>query len=180
MQQSRKKTVRLLSIFGNEDDAVIVQAIYDAAPTYWESGGGDPRPAGSAAATFRMLPAGRSLDDKHMYLIEAAARPVGFVDVIRGYPIADTAYIGLFIIADTYHRTGLGRAAYAALECEFANWNGIERVRLAVFTANEPALQFWTAMGLQATGERSTRSANGDDGPECLIFEKRIAADHDR
>ena len=180
MQQSRKNTVRLRSICGTEDDAIIVQAIYDAAPAYWESSGGDPRPTGDAADTFRMLPEGHSLDDKRMYLIEAAARPVGFIDVIRGYPSANTAYIGLFIIADTCHRSGLGRAAYAALEREFADWNSIEGVRLAVFTANEPALQFWTAMGLQPTGERSTRSANGDDGPECLIFEKRIAADHDR
>jgi len=179
VQHTREIPVRLRAISGTDDDARIVQAIYDAAPAYWQLGGNTPGQTDIATETFAILPAGCTPDDKRMYLIEAADRPVGFIDVIRGYPTADTAYVGLFVIVAKQQRAGIGRTAYAALECELAGWDGIERVRLAIFEVNEPALQFWTAMGLSPTGERGD-SAHGDVRTECLLFEKRIAAGHDR
>jgi len=179
MRPASSNPVRLRAISGTEDDACVVQAIYDAAPTYWNLLGNETRRTGTATKTFAMLPEDCTRDDKHMYLIEAAERSVGFIDVIRGYPTADTAYVGLFIIADTHQRAGVGRIAFAALERELSTWEDIERVRLGVFTVNEPALRFWAAMGLSPTGERG-ESAHGDVRAECLIYEKPIATAHDR
>jgi ribosomal protein S18 acetylase RimI-like enzyme len=167
---------RLRAIAGSDAEARIVQAIYDAAPEYSRIVGNDPGRPGAAAETFAMLPEGCNRDAKNMFLIETAARAVGFVDVIRGFPDDAAAYVGLFVIAEMQQRQGIGRAAYEALERRLHAWRDIHRVRLSVVATNEPALRFWRAMGFAATGERQAYAC-GPVNSESLFFEKILNPD---
>jgi len=166
-------TVELRRISGSPDDADVVQRIYDAAPTYsWVTTGAPSRP-GSAVETFSMLPDGCAADAKHMYLVCRGDEQVGFVDVIRGYPSEDSAYIGLFILIESQHGQGIGRRTFRDLETLIAKWRDVRRIRLTVIEANVPALSFWDAMGFIRTGEYAPYES-GTVRSRHVLFEKPL------
>jgi len=166
-------SIRLRRIVGTDEESGIVQRIYAAAPTYNKLISGEPVAPGAAARTFGILPDGCAAEDKHMYLVETAEEPVGFTDVIRGYPDSGTAYIGLFIIRESHHGQGIGQIAFRLLEDEISHWNGIECLQLSVVGTNQPAADFWSKMGFAPTGERSDY-VRGDVRSENIFFEKQL------
>jgi RimJ/RimL family protein N-acetyltransferase len=155
MRDENPQAVTLRQLAGTPDDATIVQGIYDAAPTYARTTTGEPSRPGAAQRTFEMLPEGCALTTKHMFLILRGNEPVGFADVIREFPDTDSAYIGLFLIAEACHGRGVGRSAYRQLESLIECWPGMRRIELSVLAVNEPAFGFWAAMGFAPTGKRS-------------------------
>jgi len=166
-------TVELRRISGSADDANVVQRIYDAAPMYsWVTTGAPSRP-GAAIETFGMLPDGCAADAKHMYLVFCEDEPVGFVDVIRGYPSENCAYVGLFILIESQHGQGIGRRTFRDLETLIAKWRGVRRIRLTVIEANVPALSFWDAMGFTRTGEYAPYDS-GTVRSRHVLFEKPL------
>ena len=167
-------TVELHRLSGSTDEADIVQRIYDAAPTYsWVTTGAPSRP-GSALKTFGMLPDGCAADAKHMYLMFCDDEPVGFTDVIRGYPTDDCAYVGLFVLIESQHGRGIGGRAFRNLETLITKWPGVRRIRLTVIEANVPALGFWNAMGFTRTGEFEPYES-GEVRSRHVLFEKPLA-----
>jgi RimJ/RimL family protein N-acetyltransferase len=173
MIAAREDIIELRRLAGTPEDAKIVQQIYDAAPTYAEMTSGGPSRPGAASKTFRILPEGCEPDSKHMYLILLGDDPVGFIDVIRGYPSMHYAYVGLFMLTEAIHGRGIGRRAYRALEALMAAWPGIEHVQLSVVEINAAALSFWEAMGFGRTGER-TPYESGPIRSQHIFFEKPL------
>ncbi|MEG3616815.1 GNAT family N-acetyltransferase [Isoptericola haloaureus] len=91
---------------------------------------------------------------------------VGLLDVIRGWPEADHAHVGLLQTAAGRHRQGLGRALHAALERRAERWPEVTTLRLAVVDANrEVAEPFWRALGYAPTGGATPFAAGSVESP---------------
>jgi len=60
--------------------------------------------------------------DKFVWGITLEGGMIGCADVIRGWPSADTAHIGLLLLTESYHGRGLGRRAYEAIEVQTRRW----------------------------------------------------------
>lgn len=108
-----------------------------------------------------------------MYLVFCDDQPVGFTDVIRGYPTENCAYVGLFILIESQHGRGIGKRAFQDLEILIEAWPRIARIRLSVVAENTPALGFWEAMGFVRTGER-TPYESGPISSHHVFFEKTL------
>ncbi|MBT8441869.1 MAG: GNAT family N-acetyltransferase [Gammaproteobacteria bacterium] len=165
--------IELRRLSGSPDDADVVQRIYAATPAYSRITTGTSSRPGSALQTFGMLPDGCAADAKHMYLVCHEDQPVGFVDVIRGYPAKDCAYIGLFVLIESQHGRGIGTRAFRNLETLIDAWRDIRRIRLTVIEANVPALGFWEAMGFARTGEYAPYES-GTVRSRHILFEKHL------
>ena len=62
-----------------------LQAVFEAAPRYFEAWcGGPPGPA-EAQSTFTALPPGSSYDDKRVFGLYAGDAMIGVADVVRGW-----------------------------------------------------------------------------------------------
>ena len=97
---------------------------------------------------------------------------IGCADVIRGYPVRESAVIGLLLLAESWQRRGLGRAFAALIERRVASWPEIERFRLGVVASNPGALVFWRKLGYRETGEVKPPSS-GLVG-KVIVLEKAV------
>jgi GNAT superfamily N-acetyltransferase len=145
-----KVTIRLLQ--DNHEDMAALQRVLESAPTYAERVTGAPPGAADAQSMFTILPEANSYDDKFVFGIFLGSRMIGCIDIIRGYPAASTATVGLLLVAERYQRTGVGRLAYAELERLIQAW-GCVRVRLGVVMTNSDVIAFWQKLGFSETVE---------------------------
>jgi RimJ/RimL family protein N-acetyltransferase len=74
--------------------------------------------------------------DKLVWGITLEDVMVGCADVIRGWPSNETAYIGLLLLTESHHGTGLVRRAYEAIEAQARQWPQVRTLRLAVVATN--------------------------------------------
>lgn len=77
---------------------------------------------------------------------------VGLVDLAAGYPSDHTVFLGLLAVVENRQRSGIGRAAYEAVEAFAFRELNARKMRLAVVESN-PVSGFWQKMGFSETGE---------------------------
>ena len=92
-------------------------------------------------------------NQKFSFLVSSGQTPVGFVDLLQGYPTGKVAMLGLFVIAESHQGKGFGRLAYIAVEDFARETLRSERIRIGVNDSN-PVHSFWEKMGFSLTGER--------------------------
>ncbi len=131
-------------------DQAIVQAILDAAPSYYMKIDGVPN-AGSAKNVFEDLPPHCTADSKHVLLIENESIPVGVVEIIIGYPNSKVAWIGLLVIDEKFQGMGLGKASYDLTE-EYLHQFAVDSIQLGVNDTNGVGMAFWPKMGFKMQG----------------------------
>lgn len=165
--------VELRRLSGTPDELATLQRVLDGAPTYHHRLQGAPAGPDEARATLGELPTGKTLEDKLVYGVYADGEMVGCADVIRGWPRAETAIIGLLLFAERHQRRGFGARAYAELERIAREW-GMTRMRIAVLASNAEVLPFWEGRGFRPTGERKPHRA-GTAESELWVFEKPLA-----
>jgi ribosomal protein S18 acetylase RimI-like enzyme len=136
---------------------------------------GRPPRREDAAEMLSALPPHATLDQKHFFAIYLGRTMAGCADVIRGWPRADTAHLGLLMLSESYQGMGHGRRAYRELEQLISSWSEIRCLRLAIIESNQPAFPFWRALGFVETGERA-RSARFI--ADLVYFEKPLAPQH--
>ena len=104
---------------------------------------------------LRELPKELAKEGKFVFGLFLGEEMIGCADVLRGYPVLETAFLGLLLIREPWQRRGLGTAAYAHLELQIRgrDW---QSVRLAVVEAIVAAMDFWYRLGFKQTGERQT------------------------
>ena len=85
-----------------------LQRVIEEAPTYAHRiTGTSPGPA-EAQSTYTILPEGKSHEDKFVFGVYRAGGMVGCADLIRGYPDAATAVLGLLLVSENHQRRGIG------------------------------------------------------------------------
>lgn len=88
---------------------------------------------------------------KYTFLVDVDGARVGIVDLLRGYPEARYAYLGLLLFAEGSQRRGFGVRVYSLVERLIQNWSEVSRVRLGVAETND-VIGFWQKMGFERTG----------------------------
>lgn len=164
--------VRLLG--GTPAEMRDLQRMLDEAPTYAHRVTGVPPGRADALSTYTALPDGKTYDDKFVLGIYHGERMVGCADLIRGYPNATTAMLGLLLLSEKHQRQGIGRAAYGLVEAFVKEWGTCDRVRIGVVRRNEDVIPFWTRLGFERTGEIKPYRY-GSVESEVIVLEKRLA-----
>ena len=165
--------VRLLT--GEPGEMAELQRVHEGAPEYSDRVTGAPPGPSDAQSAYTILPPGKSYDDKFVFGIYRGERMVGCADLIRGYPDARTAHLGLLLIAEAWQRQGIGRAAYRALEDHARSWGTCDRMRVGVVRTNACVLSFWSSEGFVPSGEVKPYRY-GNVHSDVIILTKPLAA----
>lgn len=133
-----------------EADLEQVLALYQTNPLYFEHF--PPLPSlESLANDLVNCPPGKSLSDKYFLGFWDKNNLVAILDLIDGYPMEDTAYIGLFMVDANLSGQGLGSRIMAELLPQLATH--FKKVRLGYVESNPQSSYFWSKVGFCPTGE---------------------------
>ena len=133
--------------------AALLQRVVEAAPRFAQLLSGAAPGPHEGEEILSLLPEGKTADDKFVYSVELDGVCIGCIDLIRGYPDAATAHIGLLLLAQAYEGCGLGSASLARIETLVRAWPECSRLRVGIVERNARALAFWTRHGFAPTGE---------------------------
>lgn len=129
-----------------------------------------------AKDTFEALPPGKGFRDKFVFAIDNKnGHPVGCADLVRRYPDASTAMLGLLIIDEAYQAQGIGILALELLMNWMRKWKGIELIRIGVLARNKRALVFWKKAGFRDTQQRKPYQ-DGQVRSQVHILTRRLGA----
>lgn len=157
----------LVRILGIDAELDALQNFLQGIPATTRVFIGDPE----ARHLFSMLPPGKGADAKFLYGVYEGGELIGCLDLIRGYPDARYAYVGLLVLSQDRRGRGIGGAVWDLAEAAISSWDGVDRVRLGVTVGNASAEKFWKKMGFAPTGEVSV--SDGGSGTLCALFEKK-------
>lgn len=161
-------TVKPLSR-NNPQDLQAVTDLCLAAPDYARIVYGRPPIPEDAVEIFDGLPAGVRPEAKLVAGLFLQDALVGCLEMLRGYPAPDCAYIGLLLFAEASQRRGLGSQAMAWADATAAAW-GCARIRLAVIETNVAALAFWARHGFVQVHRKDVP---GTTGP-AVVMERKV------
>jgi RimJ/RimL family protein N-acetyltransferase len=164
----------LRALTGQPAEMAALQCVLEAAPAYFETVIGGPPGGAEAQSTFTALPPGKDYHDKFVWGLYSGDAMIGCADVIRGYPLRQSAIIGLLLLAEDWQRRGLGRAFAALVEQRIASWPEIERFRVGVVASNASALVFWRKLGYRETGEVKPAQPGSGFIAEVVVLEKPV------
>ena len=107
---------------------------------------------------MKALPPGKSAADKHYSGFFDGETLIAVLDLILGYPDAQTAFLGFFMTASAVQKKGIGSAIISDVRtcCKEL---GFARLRLAIDEGNPQSEVFWTKNGFLKTGERRANGA---------------------
>jgi RimJ/RimL family protein N-acetyltransferase len=95
---------------------------------------------------LHITPPGKTLADKYYVGFFDGDILVAVMDLIDGYPDADTAFIGFFMLARERQGRGLGSAMIAEA-LAYLTALGYSAVRLCIDEGNPQSTAFWTRNG---------------------------------
>jgi RimJ/RimL family protein N-acetyltransferase len=162
-----------------EYHAPALQAVYVATPGYWQMYGLDGPPPDQAQ---RDLAAASDTPGRYLVGIvkrvdeqdaAAGAELIGVVDFRLDWPQAETATIGMLMVAAPYQRQGVGTQAWALLSPWLAASTHMHKARLGIEQFNIGALKFWESLGFSLTGG-SDRVRSGDQFVRMLYLESPL------
>lgn len=129
-----------------------ILALYRRNPLYFKHCPPSPD-EDTVKGDLHALPNGKSAKDKYFLGFYDKNSLVAVMDLITCYPDRDTAFIGLFMVAEA--RQGIGTGSRIISECLHALKSmGFGRVRLAAVDTNDQAKRFWEKNGFSPTGEK--------------------------
>ncbi len=169
-------TLHLLT--GQPAEMAALQCVLESAPAYFQSVTGALPSHAEAQSTFTALPPGKTYGDKFVWGLYSGDAMIGCADVIRGYPVRESAVIGLLLLAEDWQRRGLGRAFAALVERRIASWPEIARLRIGVVASNGGALAFWRKQGFSETGE--VKPAHSGFVREVIVLDKPLVREAPR
>lgn len=148
-----------------------LEEIVLASPAYsWLTEGKAPDPA-DALEILRVCPPGIGEDDKFVLAVLEGEERLGCVDLVRGYPDEQTAYLGLLLLKEPHQ--GHGSELLRRLTAMATSW-GCTAMRLGVIETNLPALHFWSKHGFRQLARKSIPGFSGD----TLIMSRTIGHLH--
>ena len=155
-------------------DRPALQELLDADPGYARRvTGADPDKHG-AADLLADRPDGLAAEDKVVLGVYDDGGLAAVVDVLRGWPDASTALIGLLQVHARCQGTGVGRRAHELLLDLVGTWPGITQLRAAIVATNAAAADpFWTAMGYRPAGPPAPYRA-GDTATQVTVWTRSV------
>jgi GNAT superfamily N-acetyltransferase len=146
-------SMRLLA----QEDLPALQALYEKCQDYMLLVDGHPAGENAAQEEFQVVPPGKSADDHFLFgIVDAGNELAGLLDVIRGYPEADTWWIGLLLLTPDIRSQGIGRKVLEGF-AEYVIEAGGKALMLGVVKENARACRFWTRMGFELIRETEPR-----------------------
>jgi RimJ/RimL family protein N-acetyltransferase len=133
-------------------DVADVQAVIESDPAYAERVTGLPPGPADAQSLLMMRPPDVPEEHKVVLGIRRETELVGLVDLVRGYPEAEVAYVGLLLVRGDLQGQGIGRSAHEALLAWVRDWPEVRRVRLAVVATNRAVEAWWESLGYRPVG----------------------------
>jgi len=97
------------------------------------------------------LPPGKTADDKYYAGYFDGQRLIAVMDIIMGFPDADTSLIGFFMTDASIQNKGVGSRIVTDL-CTYLSQLGISCIRLGWVKGNPKAEHFWHKNGFIETG----------------------------
>jgi GNAT superfamily N-acetyltransferase len=125
-----------------------VRALFARCVDFFVLVDGKPPTESAADELLTERPPDFPLDDKYALGVFAQDGLVGMFDILVGYPEADIAFIGLFLIDPTRRSQGLGAEAYGRVEAWLANM-GMRQIQLGVGVNNQKGRRFWEQRGFE-------------------------------
>lgn len=151
-----------------------LQRVLEAAPGYSQAVAGSAAQApGAAADLLAALPPGFPPERKYVWGVWRGPELVGVIDLLRGFPRAEAALIGLLLFREDEQARGAGREAFAQLEAIVRGWSEITAFRIGVVRSNSGVLGFWRKLGFAETGELRPYE-NGAVRSETIVLEKSL------
>lgn len=137
-------------------DAPALQRLYEATPSYFRIALGEAPGPDAARETFeRMPPPDMPFTRKRVIgLREGPGELAAVADVIEDLLAPRVWHVGLFLVAERLHGTGIALRAYDALE-SWMRSNGARWLRLGVVRGNDRAERFWRGRGYREVRRRS-------------------------
>ena len=115
---------------------------------------------------LKSLPPGISAEQKELSLFLEEDVPMAVVDLIKGFPDAESFYLGLLLVDGEKHAQGYGSTIYSLIEKEMKT-EGYKRGQLGVLERNPKAILFWEKMGYQ---KKDTVYAKVGQENNCAIY----------
>lgn len=97
------------------------------------------------------LPPNKSVEDKYFLCYYDQKTLIAIVDLIKHFPIENTAYIGLFMLSEDKQGQGIGTIIYREIEQALKS-EGFNYIQLAFVKENKEAELFWKKNGFQCKG----------------------------
>jgi GNAT superfamily N-acetyltransferase len=143
-------------------DEAAIQALFEQDPAYFTlTEGAPPRPTEAREALTADLPPGKTIDDKHVYVVHAADGGLaGVVELLAAHPDPVTWYLGLIYLAPSARGHGLGSALVHGVIANVAA-RGAARLRLAVVVANHGARRLYDRLGFRPIDRRPRTTWTG-------------------
>ena len=106
---------------------------------------------GSILSDMTALPPGKGPEDKYFLGLFQGERLTAVMDLILGYPEADSAWMGWFILSPACQGRGVGSSILRDVEAALRA-AGFRELRLAVDRGNPQSWAFWTKNGCTRDG----------------------------
>ncbi|WP_162606050.1 GNAT family N-acetyltransferase [Jiangella aurantiaca] len=128
------------------DDEPGILELFAACDDWFEAVNGTPSAPGDVQSLFYALPEGASFEDKRLFTIRDGDKIVGLIDAVLGFPHRGAAAVGLFLIAPSHRRRGLGTAVANVLLTE-AREGGLDTVTASAHDTWPTGQAFLRALG---------------------------------
>jgi GNAT superfamily N-acetyltransferase len=142
-------------------DAATLFGLMDQAREYFLLVEGKLPTIEDAAKDLFALPPGKQLQDKCYAGYWKDGALVGCMEIVRGYPEPDIAYLGLLLFGEAHQGQGYGVVAMTHIR-ELAHSWGCTRLRLAVIDKNVRGLRFWQRQGFVELYRKPRPEFTGD------------------
>jgi GNAT superfamily N-acetyltransferase len=145
----------------SEKDVAELFALFEQAPDYSLIVEGRLPTLEDARVALTETPPGKTLKDKHFGGYWKNGTLVGCMDLIRGYPEPDIAFLGLLLFSESNQGRRLGSHALAHIADMSRSW-GCTALRLAVIDKNVRGLAFWQREGFREIYRKPASRFTGD------------------
>ena len=147
-------------------DAESILDIYSGNPQYYRYCEAEPTTE-EVLNDLHITPPDIPMSDKYYVGFYEDTTLVAVMDLIDGYPDADTAYIGFFMMNPTYQGNHIGTAIISEV-IEYLRSIGEKAVRLAIDKGNPQSTHFWKKNGFEIISEADV------NGWTKLVTEKQL------
>lgn len=155
---------------GSKEDAAALFGLFEQARAYSLLVEGKLPTIEDAIEDLSALPPGKQLQDKFYGGYWKDGALVGCMDLIRGYPEPDIAYLGLLLFGNSHQGHGYGVVAMAHINQLARSW-GCTRLRLAVIDKNIRGLRFWQRQGFVELYRKPRPECTGD----AIVMQRPVA-----